>query len=373
MNEIINKMNQTILHLKALNNTFLDEENFDQLTLVDYEAYIRCTEQLEHELDFLDYKALLYQEKGRQMILSDLLEYVFFGRIYYGMTDVNDRGHFIKAILLFVNMLMFYEDLTFSDKIRSKFLENLQEQVPEIIEEYKFEALNAYSGKVGISGDNQAGKELDKYFDTLLPKTAGGLWHELLAYIFVLRNDIGYIIPLLLTQKFIGLCDHLTPPDFLVIENKHKRIIGIEIGSFKERQSNSFMIKTGIPTISLDTRNSRTDRCPICNRWIGFCPYVINNYSNLDYEIANPEVKCLLYCDLYSREEIARGCCPFTKYRRNRIGAEHSHHLYANSYHYHYQCVLNNISEHQKDLIIEAEDETALKTHFPYYSGLEDL
>ncbi len=151
-------------------------------------------------------------------------------------------------------------------------------------------------------------------------------------------------------------------------------MIGIEIGSFKERQSNTFMIKTGIPTISLDTRNSRTDRCPICNRWIGFCPFVIDNFSNLDYEIKNNTVHCLPDCDLYSREEIAHGCCPYTKYRRNKAATmEHTHHRYENNYHYHYQCVLAHLDEHQKNLIIEAEDETALISHFPYYQGLDDL
>lgn len=367
-------MNQTILHLVALNDTFLDKDNFDQSTVVDYEAYKRNSEQLEEELDFLNYKGLLYQEKGRQMILSDFLEYVFLGRIYYGMTDqLENRNHFFKSILLFVNLLMYYEDLTCSDRLREAFTNNLQKNIPEITGEEKFSELKNHSGYVGISEKKDAGKDLDDYFDTLLPKTAGGLWHELLAYVFVLRSDIGYIIPLLLTQKFIGFTDHLSPPDFLVIESKHKRMIGIEIGSFKERQSNTFMIKTGIPTISLDTRNSRTDRCPICHRWIGFCPFVINNYSNLDDKIENYEIKCLIDCDLYKREEIARGCCPLTKYRRNRIGAEHSHHPYANNYHYHYQCVLNNLNEYQKDLVINAEDETALKAHFPFYSGLEGI
>jgi len=291
MEDIFENMNHTILHLMALNDTFLDKNNFDALTRGDFEAYKNNTEQLEKELSFLDYKGLLYQEKSRQMILSDFLEYIYFGRIYYGIVDkLENRSHFIKAILLFVNLLIYYEDLTCSDKLRKSFLQSLKEYIPEVTNEEKFEELKNFSGYVGISDRNDAGKELDNYFDTLLPKTAGGLWHELLAYIYVLRRDIGYIIPLFLTQKFIGLNDHLTPPDFLVIENKHKKMIGIEIGSFKERQSNTFMIKTGIPTISLDTRNSRTDRCPICNRWIGFCPFVVKNFSNLDYQIEHYKV-----------------------------------------------------------------------------------
>lgn len=148
---------------------------------------------------------------------------------------------------------------------------------------------------------------------------------------------------------------------------------GIEIGTGKERQSNSFMLKTGIPTISLDTRNSRTDRCPICLRWICYCPVVIDLYADIDYTIENVRVKCLEICTSFEPHGIARGDCPYTKYNRDRINAEHSHHEYANGLHYHYQCVLDNVSDQVKRLIIQEEDETALKTHFPDYKGLEAL
>jgi len=52
---------------------------------------------------------------------------------------------------------------------------------------------------------------------------------------------------------------------------------------------------------------------------------------------------------------------------------KHTHHPYANNYHYHYKCVLDHLNKHQKNLIIEAGDETALISHFPYYQGLDGL
>jgi len=48
-------------------------------------------------------------------------------------------------------------------------------------------------------------------------------------------------------------------------------------------------------------------------------------------------------------------------------------HEYANGLHYHYQCVLDNLDEQTKQIVIDANDSVALKTHFPYYQGLEEL
>lgn len=373
MENIIKGINRTVLHIKALHKTFMDERNFAPLIRIDYEKYQSCLEQLESELGNLDYETLLYQKDARQMILADIFEYIFLGRIYYSLGDKSDRSHFIKSILLFANLLMYFEVLTFSDELRLAFLENLSDLIPEVADEDEFDDLSEFRGRIGISGGDDSEYYLSRYFDTLLPKTAGGLWHELLAYVHILRNDVGYIIPLLLNQKLVGLSDHLVPPDFLIIEKDKKSIFGIEIGTFKERQSNNFMLKTGIPTISLDTRNARTDRCPICDRWISFCPYVIKTYSDLDNDIDRAEIKCLQDCDIFTEREIAEGNCSYTKYSRNRIQAEHSHHAYADGLHYHYQCVLDNVSENQKELIIDERDVTALKTHYPYYSGLEGI
>ena len=108
-----------------------------------------------------------------------------------------------------------------------------------------------------------------------------------------LRNDIGYIVPLLLNQRLLGKNDNLVPPDFLIISHD-KRIYGVEVGRKKEIQSGSFSLKTAIPTASIDTENSRSsDRCPICKRWIPFCDFVINNYSNFDFKIEKIESRCL--------------------------------------------------------------------------------
>ena len=66
--------------------------------------------------------------------------------------------------------------------------------------------------------------------------------------------------------------------------------------------------------------------------------------------------------------------CSCTKYSRSKAKKlAYTQHKYANGLHYHYKCVLENVSEDIKNRIINANDKIALKTHYPYYSGLEEL
>lgn len=373
MEKIIEKNSKVLMHIKALHDVFTNEENFDELTRIDFERYQENLTGLSNELSALNYLDLLYRKNGRQMILSDFFEYVFLGRIFYSMINEEDRSHFIRAILHLVNLLMYYESITFSNELRLSVIEKLEEYVPEISDEEELNALKEFRGTIGFPGAT-ANDELNNYFDTLLPKTAGGLWHELLSYIHLIRNDVGYIIPLLLNQKLIGFSDHIVPPDFLLIEKRNRNIYGVEIGGLKERQSNAFMLKTGIPTISLDTRNSRTDRCPICHRWISFCPYVIEKYSDLSLKISKSEVRCIEDCDKYSIDQIYNGECPYAKYSRGPTRIDlRGKHSYADKLHYHYQCVLSSLNEEMRLFLMNEKDPVALKTHFPYYQGLEAL
>ena len=229
----------------------------------------------------------LYDKKGRQMILADIIEYIFFARGYYSALKGKDRiQDFIRIILRIVNLLMSYETITVDDNLRKRFLENLKSAAPQISEEELFDEILKFKGKIGLpEKESDASREMNRYFDTLLPKTAGGLWHELLVYVFLLRHDLGYIVPLLLSQRFLSASEVIVPPDFLLI-TKDKHVFGIEVGTKKEIQSGSFSLITGIPTATIDTINSRaSDRCPICKKWIMFCDQVIEDFSNLDYQI----------------------------------------------------------------------------------------
>jgi len=375
MKGIFESMKKTIKHLEVVHEIFCDKRNFRDEEKSDYNIYKQNEKKLREDLNRLALDAQLYSQKGRQMILADFLEYIFLGRGYYSIKSREDRENFIKAILHFVNLLMCYEVMTVSYNLRKIFQDKLGDKIREIKEEGHYGELKDFTKKVGLKKEEtDAPYYLDRYFDSLLPKTAGGLWHELLVYIFMLRNNFGYIIPLILSQRLMSLDGSIVPPDYLII-SYDKRIYGVEVGTKKEIQSGSFSLQTAIPTATIDTINSRSsDRCPICKRWIPFCDFVIRNYSDLDKEIIKAEIRCLEECNVYSKEEIAAGKCPYMKYSRNKAQSlEHTQHKYANGLHYHYNCVLKNISADVKNKTIKANDTVALKTHYPYYSGLEEL
>ncbi len=362
-----NRTIRSLKHLSILDQIFESSGNI---------IYNKNREELMKEIASLDLPSYLYGEDGRQMILADVIEYIIFGRGFYAIKGEEGRESFIRFILRLVNLLMTYENITVESKIRKDFFKKLGENVKGVKQEDSFQNLISFDGKIGLKqGLSEAPGGLDSYFDTMLPKTAGGLWHELLVYIFMLKNDLGYILPLLLTQRFLSKYKHIVPPDFLIISHD-KRIYGVEVGIKKEIQSGSFSLRTGIPTATVDTINSRnSDRCPICGKWILFCPYVIRNYSNLGRPIDNIKVKCLEVCDLFDKkEDISEGKCPYTKYSRNKAKTlSYTQHDYASGLHYHYSCVLNSVNKGMKEQIIKSKDDVALITHYPYYAGLEAL
>ncbi|HQH43140.1 MAG TPA: hypothetical protein P5124_02365 [Syntrophorhabdaceae bacterium] len=376
MDNLYKKMNDALKHLQAFHDVFKVEKNFTETEINDYKIYKYNLDKITKIIEDLDFDSQLYSQKGRQMILADLFEYILLGRGYYSIQTKDDKENFVRLILHFVNLLMSYETLTVSDNLREKVLEKLKKEIPEITLEEKFPELKGFKGKIGLKeGESEAPKELNKYFDSLLPKTAGGLWHELLVYVFLLRSNVGYIIPLLLSQRLLGFKRNIIPPDFLII-TYDKNLYGVEVGTKKEIQSGAFSLQTTIPTATIDTINSRTsDRCPICERWIPFCEFVIDNYSNFSNEIKKTEIRCLEDCNIHEKDDIAAGKCPYTKYSRKKVQTLlHTHHGYANGLHYHYRCVLENVDQKvKKEEIVAAKDKIALKTHYPYYSGLEEL
>jgi hypothetical protein len=379
MDKMLTSVEMSLTHLRVLHSIFTKKSNFDTKDTGVFELYKQNEDKLVDALSKLKYKSQLYSQKGRQMILADIFEYIFLGRIYYSAKNLKNRPAFIRAILHFCNMLMCYEAMTVSPNLREKYLNKLKLKMRQVGDEDYFDELKNFKGTVGLPLPNESKKDkklkkLNEYFDTLLPKTAGGLWHELIVYIFLLRNDCGYIVPLLLSQKLLGNSDHLVPPDFLVI-TKDKRIYGIEVGIKKEIQSGNFSLRTAIPTAMVDTINSRTsDRCPICRNWITICPYIIEKYSDMSNPITKAEISCVDVCNKFTREEILVGKCPHTKYARNNLKKYPStHHDFADRRHYHYRCILEKVDANIKALMESSDEVKALKSHFPYYAGIEYL
>ena len=374
MDDLLKRSHLPEKHLRILNDLFSNRENFLDGHELYYLLYNENINKLKNLNAYGDILNSIYARKDRQLVLSDYIEYILFGRGYYFLSSKKNYNEnlkeFLQSLLYITNILMCYEDLTTNYKLRNTFFENLKKIIPE--EKKGLEELQKIKGKIGIANDDND-KSIDNYFDSLLPKTAGGLWHEILTYAFLLKSNSGYIIPLLLTQRLFSFNDYIIPPDFLIVSGKN--IYGVEVGIKKEIQSGTFSLQTGIPTATLDTINSRnSDRCPICNEWILFCPYVINEFPENKHKIEDVTVDCLNVCNIYEQEEILKGKCPYSKFNTQRTSLKIPNE-YCNGYHYHYKCVLDKIKnkDEVENILKEDTHKPIIITHFPYYSGLEPL
>lgn len=84
MNEGYEKLKKSIDHLAVFHDFFSDDENF---TLpdeqVDFDTYIENYQELTNTFDELGLFDQLYNQGSRQMLLADVIEYIFLGRGYY--------------------------------------------------------------------------------------------------------------------------------------------------------------------------------------------------------------------------------------------------------------------------------------------------
>ncbi|MEE9378391.1 MAG: hypothetical protein V3V33_10185 [Candidatus Lokiarchaeia archaeon] len=335
---------------------------------------------------------------SRTMILSDIVEYIITGRLYYFFLMNKDdpnyyekKRDFFKIIFLVLNQLMIWDSLTVEKGLRDYILNTLKNKVPQ---EYFFkdevqkklhQQLSKISEDIGfktiikdlpsIGGDSNLRNKLSEYYDSLLPKTAQGLWNEIITYLYMLKTNIGYVLPLLLTQRIYSIDKVLKPPDFIVIDydntissihinneeitdNLHEqKLIGVEVGGGKELQSGTFSGETKQPAITVRSENI-PPRCPVCGKWILFCEKVIEDFSDINNPLTycKDHIKCLYSCDIYSPEEVYGGKCPNVQYN-GKIDQKSKEKLktvisFKTNYHYHYSCI-KQIEDEKGLLMIE--------------------
>lgn len=343
----------------------------------------------------------------RQMLLNDIIEYILLGRGYYYVNDDPQRKKtFIELILNVINLLMIMDSLTVQPKIRKKVLDELKSLGPSFFKEPDMnvlhDALSSYDGDLGFD-TNEVGlpklitdmltsivkpdvakKKLDDYYDSILPKTGGGLWNELIVFFYLLRRTSVFIIPLLLTQRILSKDKMLKPPDYLVID-KHKQLYGIEVGGGKEGQSSNFASDTGSKMLTTENTNV-PPRCPICGEWILLCPKVIEDCCDIQNNPLlriNKEVRCAHECNKFNYDDVLKGICPYIQYHgevsQNTAAKSKQKIKFASAYHYHYSCILKIRDSVALEKIKKQNKSktkwgiTVLKTDYPYVSGIANL
>jgi hypothetical protein len=430
MDILLKSLEKSIRHLQIIDKVFSTENYPDKQLYLTFKREIKklnvkYPQRFTDELYVGGKKGKGETGYGRQMILSDIYEYIVNGRgYYYAEWSIEKKKIFIEIILNLLNQLIIWDSLTVESGLRKRVLDKLSTGIKgnffkEDEMKKRHEALRSYKGDIGFdtreetlpqqvlekmefSGDNGEIKKiryrLDEYFDSLLPKTAGGLWGELIVYLYLLRRNIGYILPLLLNQRILhgGPTESLKPPDYLVIR-KDGSLVGVEVGGGKETQSGRFSSALrGCQMVTVE--NPRVPpRCPICGKKTLFCPKVIKDYSDID---TNPllsikeDILCAHECNFYKYEQVLKGECPYTLYhggtsektlfrQKRKFGTE-------TDYHYHYSCIRNQkdpvaadliksrVARFEKKLASDGSEEAhktapirVLKMNYPHVEGLE--
>jgi hypothetical protein len=134
-----------------------------------------------------------------------------------------------------------------------------------------------------------------------MPKNIG-LATELFAYMGMTRENVGYVIPLLLHQKlFHSFCSlnqkevygqsWIAPTDFMLVSKG--RFYAVELGRGKPELMSDFASVTGIPTgfidVHLNTNNKLGYKCPICYNAFTICDEYQRQFLRFDNPIAMPE------------------------------------------------------------------------------------
>ena len=425
MDILLDSLKKSIEHLAIIDKVLSTEHHPNKLEYMEIKGKINKLNKTFPDLQFTE---LLYVggKKGsgkegyqRQMILSDIIEYVFFGRGYYyvGEKDPKRKSVFIKLILNTINLLLIIDSLTVEATLRKKVLNELEKRLgsktffKSDYEKICHQALAMHTGDINIANGSEKKlspavvkilkqhntsldrSDLNNYYDSLLPKTAGGLWNELIVFFNLLRRTSMFIIPLLLTQRILSKDETLLkPPDYLVID-KEKQLFGVEVGGKKESQSGNFTSRTGSRIITV--QNTQVPpRCPICGKWILLCPKVIEDCSDIENNPllrmgenateATREVRCAHDCKMFNVDQVENGECPYIQYHGNisEKTKKDCKIIFDGKYHFHYSCIikrkdsvaLKNVKYQFKRWDKSKKIEiNALVTDYPYVSGLYDL
>ena len=218
MKLLLERLGISITHLKCLDEVFIQ-----------YNDEYRRVEDIFNSPPFCDIVSDISKELyaggkqprgsqilNRQMILGDIVEYIFTGRAYFFAAKSEENfKNFLKLILYCVNQLLIFDTITVNPDIRRRYIEKLENEIdPQILYEKSGDQQLAYelknSATVIYDSDWQ---RYDLLVDSLLPKTLG-CPKELIVFAELIRSGKGIIIPLLLLQKIFVYQKPMAPPDF---------------------------------------------------------------------------------------------------------------------------------------------------------------
>jgi len=377
MRLLIDKLVISVEHLKCLDETFRENsQEYQRIeNILTSQEFNEIYSDIAREIYAGGKKPRGNIQMARQMILGDVIEYVFTGRAYYyaAKSESNFRN-FLKLILYCVNQILLFDTITVNPVIRRAYIEKLEERIPldQLYEKAgDQETANKLKESNAVIWTENWSIDIDLFVDSILPKTLG-CPKELIVFAELIRLKKGIIIPLLLIQRIFGDRNPIAPPDFLILK-ENKEIYGIEVGYAKEGQSREFSIRTSIPTFAVDLKNNMHNRCPKCGENILYCDPVIEAYSNgtMSEEINNRGGK--FYCN--GCPNFNNGQCQFSNFYGSVIAHRfNGEQCPSQSRHYHAKCVLNDhYTYYGQERIIGEHHLTDFFAQKPEIDGIENL
>lgn len=375
MKLLIEKLGISVEHLKCLDEVFFEyNEEYQRIENIQNSDEFRpVIEEISREIYAGGKQNRGNLKIARQMILGDVIEYIFTGRAYYYAVKSEEyfKG-FLKLVLYSVNQLLIYDSITVNRKIRREYIKKLEENIDtELLYEKSGDKELAKELQKSDSVLNDSDwKKYDSFIDSILPKTLG-CPKELIVFIELLRIKKGIVIPLLLIQRLFGDRNPIVPPDFLLAKS-NKEIYGIEVGYAKEKQIREFSIRTSIPTFAVDLENNMHNRCPKCGEMILYCDPVIEAYSNgvLDEELDSNSKRFL--CNECS--DFNNGNCRFSNYYGKWKGTEfNGNESEQKSRHYHSSCVKDDSYDYRNSEVQIINKENEFFAQIPKIQGLENI
>ena len=377
MKRLIDRLETSVKHLKVLDDVFYKNHTlYRSITnKLNSPPFLSVMEEIELQVYAGGKKTRGKGKKlARQMILGDLVQYIFTGRaFYYGTLSDQHLKNFLRLILNTVNQLLIFDSITVNHKIRTKYINSLERNISNTLlyekpgDQNVANSLKSNTVKIEETGWNS---DIDLFVDSILPKTLGNP-KELIVFGELVRLKKGIIIPLLLIQRTFGIKDPIAPPDFLIIK-PNKDIFGIEVGYAKEGQSREFTLRTSIPTLAVDLKNNMHNRCPKCGEIILYCDPVIDSYVDGTLNSKLDQTSGKFLCN--SCPNFKNGNCIFSNYYgyvgiNNFAGKP----LKQGNYHFHAACVLNDtFLYYNKPKPISSLSNTFF-AQIPEIQGLESL
>ena len=288
LDKLLKRSLSTAKHIIAVDQFFADHDP-------DYKVMREKMSSVKGYDEFS--KGLYLGRDGRQMVLYDYLVYILMSRGSIWAFPRDKREDYLKILLYSVNQLLIQESVTTSlhYPMRVELMTYMEEQgIPNFFEnedsKKTFEKAKGYNGD--LSYRERTTKKLYYAVDSLLPKSVGAAI-ELIVYSYLIRNNLGHVIPMELTQRLLSNEGHLVAPDFMVV--KKGRIFGVEVKqAFGQVPDHifSFSSETSIPVVVAHIPDTFPLRCPVCKKWILYCDEIINNFANTSQELKQEKISC---------------------------------------------------------------------------------